>query len=427
MGNALRHLMNNLGSAVLALLLAFAVWIAATFQDDPFVVQEFPNVPLTPVNQPEDLVFFEPISERVTVAARAPQSVLADLKTSDFAATIDLSVVEPGEPTSVPISVTCSSEAVRIEAHDPERQTVHLEAVRTVTWSVEIKVQGEVATGYQAARPVILPDQVDIHGPQPYLAQVVSVTGSIDIEGAKDSVIERANVRPLDTDGQLVPGLQWAPDKVEVRIGVRQRVGYKPDVEVVPDLQVVPADGYRLGSVAIEPSIVTLKGPPSVLRKMPGFVETLPISFTDVTQDLSHQTPLTVPPGVVVVGVNYVTVTVEVLPIVSSRTMTKVVEIQGLSQGLLATLSPPVVDVSLEGPAALLEELATDDVQVLVNLADYGLGVHRVEPDVLAPEGVTVVNVIPETIEVVIELPPTPPLTSTVPFGDEGPQSCNTF
>lgn len=421
MGNALRHLINNMGTAVLALLLAFAVWIAATFQDDPFVVQEFPNVPLTPVNQPENMVFVKPISERVAVAARAPQSVLADLKPSDFAATIDLSVVEPGEPASVPISVTCSSEAVRIESYDPKQQTVHLEAVRTLTWPVEIKVQGEVATGYQAARPVVLPDQVDIYGPEPYLAQVISVSGSIDIEDAKDSVIEKVSVRPLDADGQLVSDLQWSPDKVEVRIGVRQRVGYKPDVEVVPDLQVMPADGYRLGSVAVEPSIVTLKGPPSVLGKMPGFVETLPISFTSVTQGLSHQTPLTVPTGVVVVGVNYVTVTVEVLPIVSSRTMTKVVEIQGLSQSSLATLSPPVVDVSLEGPAALLEALTTEDVQVLVNLADYGLGVHRVVPDVLAPEGVTVVNVIPETIEVVIELPPTPPLTSTVPFGEESP------
>jgi YbbR domain-containing protein len=414
--SAFRHLLNNLGAVVLALLLAFAVWIAATFQVDPFVVQEFANVPLTPVNQPDDTIFFEPISERVAVAARAPQSVLDDLNVLDFAATIDLSGVEPGESTSVPISVTCSSEAVRIETYDPKQQTVHLEAVRTITRPVDIKVQGEVSTGFRAARPIILPDQVSIHGPKLYLDEVVSVTGSLDIAGTRDSIVEKVSIRPLDADGRLLSGLQLVPDRVEVRIAVRQRVGYKPDVEVVPDLQVVPADGYRLGSVAIEPSIVTLKGPSSVLRNMPGFIETLPISFTGVTQDLSSQTLLTVPTGVVIVGVNYVTVTVEILPIVSSRTMTKAVEIQGLRQGLLATPSPPVVDVNLEGPAALLAELTTDDIQVLVNLADYTLGAHRIAPDVLAPEGVTVVNVIPETIEVVIELPPTPPLTSTTPF-----------
>jgi hypothetical protein len=41
--------------------------------------------------------------------------------------------------------------------------------------------------------------------------------------------------------------------------------------------------------------------------------------------------------------------------------------------------------------------------------------VHRVVPDVLAPEGVTVVNVIPETVEVVLSLipPPTPTVTVT--------------
>jgi YbbR domain-containing protein len=87
--------------------------------------------------------------------------------------------------------------------------------------------------------------------------------------------------------------------------------------------------------------------------------------------------------------------------------MTDVVEIQGLSQGLAATLSPGDVDVILEGPDALLAQLTPGDIQVFVNLLELGLGVHRVPPVVLAPAGIRVVTVIPETIEVVITLPPT--------------------
>jgi hypothetical protein len=116
-----------------------------------------------------------------------------------------------------------------------------------------------------------------------------------------------------------------------------------------------------------------------------------------------------------VVGVNYVTVTVEVLPILSSRTVTSTVEIQGVRQGWEATATPSLVNVSLEGPELLLAGLRPEDIQVLVNVAEYSLGQHRVVPDVLAPEGVTVVNVIPETVEVVLVLapPPTPTLTVT--------------
>jgi YbbR domain-containing protein len=157
------------------------------------------------------------------------------------------------------------------------------------------------------------------------------------------------------------------------------------------------------------------------LDDLPGFVETLPISITGATSVITERTPLTVPTNVVVVGVNFVTVTVEILPILSSRTMTSVVESQGLPQGWMATLSPGDVDVILEGPDTLLPELAPDDIQVFVNLFGLGFGTHRVQPVVLAPEGIRVVSVIPETIEVVIQLPPTSTPTSTVTIQDSGP------
>jgi YbbR domain-containing protein len=206
----------------------------------------------------------------------------------------------------------------------------------------------------------------------------------------------------------LAAGVEWAPAEVTADVRIRRRVGFKPDVEVVPNLRVVPAEGYRLGDVEVEPSVVTLKGPPSILDEMPGFVETLPISVTGATADLVEHQFLTVPNGVAVIDVNFVTVTVKVRPIQSSRTMTVVVELGGVPQGWIATASPDVVDVILEGPDTVLSELTSDDVQILVNLYDLPLGVHRVQPVVLAPEDVTVVSVIPATIEVVLEKPQEP-------------------
>jgi YbbR domain-containing protein len=393
---------------ILALLLAFAVWIVAILQVDPFVDEVFTGVPLARSGQAESTILFEPVSEQVSVEVRAPDSVVRELTVSDFEATMDLSRVQPGVPTPVTVHVTCNNETVRIQSIDPVEEIVHLEEVRTITLPIALEVTGEAATGYRAARPQLTPDHVSIFGPVPYLSQVLSVTASVDIDGVKEDVLEQVVVTPRDASGRLVAGVQWAPDLAEVEIRVDRRVGYKPDVEVVPDLQVTPAPGYRLGSVSADPSVVTLKGPPSVLDGLPGFVETLPISVSDVTEDLSSHTPLTVPANVVVVGVNLVTVTVEVLPIQSSRTMTAVVEVQGAPQGWIATPSPGMVDVILEGPDAVLAELEPDDIQILLNLYGYPLGVHRVQPIVLAPEDVTAVSVIPETIEVVIEAPREP-------------------
>jgi YbbR domain-containing protein len=421
----LRQLWNNLSSVVLSLLLAVTVWVAATLQADPFDVRQFSGIVVTPVNQPENTVLFEGESARVDVQARAPQSVLSDLTNADFSAIMDLGVVPLGVSTSVPISVTAGSEAIRIQAQTPIQQAVRLEQQGTDVLPVDIQVEGQPATGFVSTQPIVLPGQVTVFGPQPFLQTIASVTGSVDIAGSREDVVEQVSVTPRDAEGRLVTGVQWSPEQVEVRVSVRRRVGYKPDVEVVPDVQGDPAPGYRRGSVLVEPSTVTLAGPSAVLDDLPGFVETLPISITGATLVITERTPLTVPTNVVVVGVNFVTVTVDILPILSSRTMTSAVETQGLSQGWVATLSPSEVDVILEGPDTLLVDLTPDDIQVFVNLFGLSFGTHRVEPVVLAPEGIRVVSVIPETIEVVIQLPPTltpsPTPTSTVTTQESGP------
>jgi YbbR domain-containing protein len=399
----------------LALLLAVAVWIAATLQSDPFAVWEFANVPVEPADQPEETVFFEGETGNVNVRVRAPQSVLESLDLADFDAQVDLSGVEIGQPTTVPISVTVENEGVRIQSYSPEDLTVHLEAVQSITLPVDVAIVGEVATGYQATRPTVRPEVAVIRGPEPYLDEVSSVSGSLNIGGAREDVSQLVNITPRDEDGRIVPTVEWDPDQVEVTVGVRRRVGFKPDVQVVPDLRGDPASGYRRGSVSVEPSTVTLQGPTAVLADLPGFVTTFPISITGATEDIVVRRPLTVPNSVVVVEGSYVLVSVEILPVLSSRTLTRTVEVEGLRQGWEATLSPAMVQVIVEGPETLLEELEPESLQVFVNLSGYSLGVHRVEPNHFAPEGVRVVSIIPETIEVVIELPPTQqPPTSTL-------------
>ena len=423
MSEVVRQLWNNLSSIILALLLAVAVWVAATLQNDPFDVRKFAAVPVTSLNQPEGSVFFEGDPAWVTIDARAQQSVLDLLKASDFVAVMDLSTVEPGVLTSVPVSVTSTVDAVRIESYEPKEQTVLLEAMDSISMPVDIEIVGQVATGYYAStRTSVMPTEVTVYGPEPYLQGVTSVNGLLNVEGANDDIVEQVPITPRNADGQLVTGVEWNPEQVEVRISVLRRVGYKPEVRVVPDVRGEPAAGYRRGSVAVAPSMLTLAGPPQVLNDLPGFVRTEPITISGMTAVLTERVPLSMPTNIVAVGVNYVTVTVSILPVLSSRAMTSTVEIQGLRQEWTATISPEVVDVILVGPDTLLSDLKPDDIQVFVNLFDLGLGVHRVEPIVLYPEDVELESVIPDVVEVVIRVEATPaPLTSTLPIDTPAP------
>jgi YbbR domain-containing protein len=408
MKSVLRRLLSNLGSIILALLLAVAIWIAATLQADPFNVQQYTNLAVVPVNQPPNTLLYQGEETSVSVTVRAAQSVLDQLEPQDLRAFVDLANVDVGVETTVPISITVVDAGVRVVSLSPEAQTLRLEALGSLTVPVQIDVLGQVPIGYQATNLRITPPSVEVFGPVPLLQRMISVTGSIDITGAREDVSQRVNVAPRDESGEILSSLGWDPDLVRVSLEIRRRVGYKPEVEVVPDLRGDPAAGYRRGSVSVLPQTVTLAGPTSVLDGLPSFVKTLPITISNVTDDLTMRVPLTVPNSVVVVETNFVTVSVEILPILSSRSLAGIVELQGLRSGYRATVSPSTVEVILEGPETLLDDLTPDDVRVYVNLAALGLGMYRIDPLVLAPPNIRVVNIIPESIEVRIELLPTP-------------------
>lgn len=416
MTKVVRQLWNNLSSLILSLLLGVAVWVAATLQSDPFGVREFTAVPITALNQPQNTVFFEGDPAWVSVQVRAQQTVLDLLRASDFVAEMDLSLIEPGVRTSIPISVTSTLESVRIERYEPQAQTVLLEALRAISVPVDIEIAGQVAVGYYAStRTAITPPDVTVYGPEPYVENVASVKGSVNVDGANKDVMESVSITPRNADGVLVTGVEWTPEQVEVYLPILKRVGYKPEVLVVPDVRGEPAPGYRRGSMAVSPSTITLAGPPEVLDELPGFVRTQPITITNMTQVLTERIPLSLSPNIVAVGVNYVTVTVSILPVVSGRTMTSTVGVQGLRQEWAATLSPDVIDVILVGPDIVLSELGADDIQVFVNLFGLGLGTHRVDPIVLYPEDVDLESVIPSTIEVLIRAETPVPTPSPTP------------
>ncbi len=420
MTGVLRKLLSNLGSIILALLLAVAVWIAATLQADPFAVQQYTGLPVVPINQPENTLLYQGDETSVSVTVRAAQSVLDELNTQDLRAVVDLSSVEVGVEAMVPITVTVADEGVRVMSLNPEAQTVRLEALGTLTLPVQIDVTGQVPIGYQAANLEVNPPDVRVFGPVPALEQVSAITGTIDITGAREDLSQRVSIAPRNAAGEVVAGLEWEPDVVQISLDIQRRVGYKPEVEVVPDLRGEPAAGYRRGSVSVLPSTVTLAGPTSVLNSLPSFVKTLPVTITNAADDLTMRVPLTVPNSVVVVETNFVTVNVEILPILSSRSLTGSVEFQGLRSGYQATVSPQMVEVVLEGPETQLDELNPDDLRIYVNLSGFGAGTYRVDPMVLAPPNVRVVNIIPESVEVRIELIP-PPTPVSIPLATPQP------
>ncbi len=147
---------------------------------------------------------------------------------------------------------------------------------------------------------------------------------------------------------------------------------------------------------------------------MPGYVETTSLDLGGAQSDIEKQLGIVLPPGVTLIGDQFVMVKVGIAPIEGSRPLGYLpVEITGLVKGLQAHLSPVTVDIILSGPVPVLDALAFSDVHVIVDLTGLTPGTYQLTPTVtLLQQNLVVESILPGTVEVVISKPgastPTP-------------------
>jgi YbbR domain-containing protein len=150
-----------------------------------------------------------------------------------------------------------------------------------------------------------------------------------------------------------------------------------------------------------------VQGDPAVIEAMQPYVETQTIDLTNLTDDLIVDVTLDLPPGVLLVGEQTVTVLISIAAQLSSRTVLDIsVEPVGLNEDLSVVLSPATVDVILTGPIVLLDNLdPQQSLRVTVDLADRGPGIYQIDPQVeVLVEDVLVESVLPLVIQAQVTL-----------------------
>ncbi|MEK7786555.1 MAG: CdaR family protein, partial [Chloroflexota bacterium] len=393
------------------------IWIVALNEEDPFEEKVFPeSLAVATTNLPEGMVLVGGPLPAVDVSLRAPQSVWASLTPDQLQVTVDLSGVESGI-VNLPLTATVDERDARITAITPAQIQVTLENVVNRSVPVRLEIAGQAATGYQADDGHATPDLALVSGPASAADSVSELVARVNLDNTKESIDDSIVLVPLNASGQVVSGVTVEPPIVAVNIPVRQLGGYR-DVAVKAVVVGQVASGYSLTNYVVSPLVVTVfSSDPALVANMPGFVETEPLDISDANDDKEARLSLKLPEGVSLVSPQTtVLVQASIDAIVTSTTIERELEVQGLGQGLSAAISPTTVVVILTGPVSTLDALTPEDVHVVLNLLNLPPGVHQVSPEVVdLPERVTAKTISPATIEVLITAGPVTPTSTPTP------------
>lgn len=411
MTSTVRAFIKYLPSLILAFALAVAVWISAVTAADPNEERVYARqVNIETIGQDPTLIITESNLTPVSLTLSAPRSVHERILAEQVSvrAMIDLSGLPAGSH-AVPVQIQVGIRPVGIVAYTPRTITLRLEKLARVSLPVRLIKQGEVAVGFEAGTPTLSESEITVTGPESMVNRVAEVRATLNLSQMNESFTRSLPLQPVDSSGQTVTGVTLIPERISVTEIITQRGGYRNVVvKVTPTGKI--ANGYRLTNITVSPPAVTVfSTDPKLVNDLPGFVETDPLILTAVKDDFDIRLPLSLPPGISVVGEQTVLVQVSVATIEGSVTLSNIkVEVTGLREGLAGRTSPETVDVILSGPLPILETLKPENLRVYVDMTDQRLGTYQRAPKIeLRISGVVVESILPESLQVAVIIAPT--------------------
>lgn len=405
-------LVAKVGLLLISVMLALATWTFVIQQTNPIRPTRIENIRLRVTNVPPGTQLIGDLPQTVAAVVRAPDATLASLGPGSFQAEVSLEGLEPNsQPQGLDVVVRPGVEPVEVTSVEPATLSVQLAEIISRTVDVRIQLLGEEQLSPALEirdAPQAEPAQVTVSGPAPTVESVDRVLVQMTLPEAGGSVRRTSRVTAVDEEGNEVSGVDVEPEQVQVSLTVAQREDARDlGVRVLTEGQL--PQGYHLSRLTAEPTRVTLLGSEDRLAELGGAVETFPVELSQAVEDFSVQVALNLPPGVEAVDpqgnpVRSALVHVDVEPETANRVLFRQVEIVG-STGLEIVPDPLTVELTLQGPVPVLDEIAAEPrlVRVVIEastLTDLTAGdTVSVTPTVIKPEAIRA-QLIPTTVRV---------------------------
>lgn len=251
----------NLLKKLIALVIAFCMWVYVMTEQDPPIENSY-DVPLTVSNSQYELI---PIYDKkiIHITTRAPRSNFVKYDANAFRVYANLEGLGAGEHQITPQVAMPSG----FELVDTNPQVIKVKLDPSIERQMPIEILTTGAVGSNSAVKEIRKsmDVITLVGPKSFVEQVTKVYGTINFSGNSASFELQIPMRSIDAEEKVVPFVRVVPSVITVSIDIESGLK-KKIVPVVPEL--TAPEGWELTKVLIEPAQVEISGAESVLNSI---------------------------------------------------------------------------------------------------------------------------------------------------------------
>ena len=395
-----KTIFNNLGLKIVAVFIAFLIWLMVVNGDDPEKPYYFKNITVTTINEESFLeknkvYAVKDDSNIVTVRVKVRRSVWAKLSAEDFTVIADLSYMTFMD--TIPLKVVCNNTSVSIPAEnlscEPSSLKITVENKEEKTFMVSVATSGQPATGYEVGSERVLQgESIIVEGPSSLIKIIDKVRAPVSVGAFTSNQEISIGLQVIDKNGdefkesqmdrltfKTTGGKVLTDAMVDVYVVIWEVQSVK--LEIPQSVIGKPAAGYHIAGIELTPSTVNLAGAEETLKELNGKLKLEDvIDITDKTSTVEKSIDIseyllehykkdlkleTDSPETISVKVQ-----IEEIGTTTLNFLITDVNIIGLSDDLSLTLTPadkiPIEVRALSADAATISE---KDVQVTLDLS----------------------------------------------------------
>lgn len=391
---------NNLSLKIVSAVFAVILWTVIVNIYDPNTSYTFSNIIVQLVNTQsltEKNYTFEVVDGgKISVTVSGPKSVVTDLKTSDIAATADLSKVTAfTDYVDIQVQVVKDGQVLNNVEAVPRTSALKLsiENRDTNTYAVNVNTTGTPANGYAVASTTTSPTYIKVTGPTSLVEGVASVGVNVDVSGAKGTVNTQSDINMYDSDGNIITNeeLEMSSETADVIVEMART----KTVPVVVKTSGTPSQDCVVTGTSLSQTSVVISGQQEALSKIDNItIPSSAVSVDGLSEDKTYTFKLTdyVPSGVKIVSDSRLQVTVKISK-ASTKTVhisSDAIKIENVSSGYNAVIEGTGIDVIISGTGTILDNVSATDITCNVNAAGLSAGTHSVDVSVSVPDGCSV-------------------------------------
>ena len=393
---------NNLSLKIVSAVFAVILWTVIVNIYDPNTSYTFSNITVQLVNTQsltEKNYTFEVVDGgKISVTVSGPKSVVTDLKTSDIAATADLSKVTAfTDYVDIQVQVVKDGQVLNNVEAVPRTSALKLsiENRDTNTYAVNVNTTGTPANGYAVASTTTSPTYIKVTGPTSLVEGVASVGVDVDVSGAKGTVNTQSDINMYDSDGNIIANeeLEMSSETADVIVEMART----KTVPVVVKTSGTPSQDCVVTGTSLSQTSVVISGQQEALSKIDNItIPSSAVSVDGLSEDKTYTFKLTdyVPSGVKIVSDSRLQVTIQISK-ASTKTVhisSDAIKIENVSSGYNAVIEGTGIDVIISGKGTILENISATDITCNVNAAGLSAGTHSVDVSVSVPDGCSVLE-----------------------------------